>query len=110
MIKLTAVLHARADVSREEALAYWKDVHGPLAADLPGIQRYVQTYCREGAFGREEPPFLGIAEAWWTTREEAEIALQSEAFRIAFADTAKFLDVENFQGGWCTELELVSNL
>jgi uncharacterized protein (TIGR02118 family) len=108
MVKLTAVLHARSDVDREEALRYWMEVHGPLAADLPHIRRYVQNHCFAGALGAASPPFLGIAEAWWDSMEDAEAALASEAFRVAFADVAKFLDVNTFSGGWCTEVEMVT--
>jgi hypothetical protein len=28
---------------------YWKDVHGPLIAKVPGVKRYVQNHCIESA-------------------------------------------------------------
>ena len=32
MIKVLAVLHKRSDMSREEFVRYWREVHAPLAA------------------------------------------------------------------------------
>jgi uncharacterized protein (TIGR02118 family) len=60
MISQVFILHRRPDMSREEFSAYWKDVHGPIATKVPGVQRYVQHHARPDANG--EPAVDGVAE------------------------------------------------
>lgn len=37
------LLDRRSDTSQEEFRRYWREVHGPLAARLPGLRRYEQN-------------------------------------------------------------------
>ena len=45
---------------------YWREVHGPLAALIPVIRRYVQSHTRRSAYeaGRT-PRYDGVAIAWF---------------------------------------------
>ena len=96
MIKRVTVVHPRSGTDRAEVLRYWKDVHGPLIAKVPGVKRYVQNHCIESAQGHAEPPFLGIGEVWFESREEAggaACALPIDACHEAVIDRANMLGV-----------------
>ena len=43
MIIRMGLLRRRPDISPEEFGRYWREVHGPLAAHLPGLRRYEQN-------------------------------------------------------------------
>jgi len=38
---VTFVLYKKDGLDRSEALRYWRETHGPLVRDVPGVQRYV---------------------------------------------------------------------
>ncbi len=45
---------------------YWREVHGPLAATIPVIRRYVQSHTRLAAYERgRAPQYDGAAITWF---------------------------------------------
>ena len=44
LIKRVSFIKRRPGMSPEEFSRYWREVHGPLALDLPGMRRYVQCH------------------------------------------------------------------
>lgn len=107
MIKRVTIVHARPGMDRAEALRYWKDVHGPLIVKVPGVQRYVQNHCTESAQGRAEPPFLGIGEVWFASREDADRTAATPEWKAAMADAATFMDMDRVVAGWAEEHQIV---
>jgi uncharacterized protein (TIGR02118 family) len=108
MIRLVFALRREPELSLEEFHDYWRRKHGPLVAGFAedlNILRYVQTHTIEGpaneaaqkARGNMEPHYDGVAELWWSTEAELEVALASEAGQAAGAalleDEAKFIDL-----------------
>lgn len=77
MLKVMFALYEKDGMSREEALRYWSDTHGPIVREVPGVQRHVQHHAVGGPEG--PPPFLGLA-----TLESAD----ADAFATAAADPA----------------------
>jgi uncharacterized protein (TIGR02118 family) len=59
MFTVTFVLYEKDGLDRTEALRYWRDTHGPLVGQVPGVQRYVQQHAVGAPDG--QPPFLGVA-------------------------------------------------
>jgi uncharacterized protein (TIGR02118 family) len=43
MIKLVYCFRKRAGMTDAEFDSYWRDVHGPLGARIPGLRRLVQS-------------------------------------------------------------------
>ena len=39
----------------DEFQRYWREIHGPLAAQIPVIRRYVQSHTRTSAYERVLP-------------------------------------------------------
>ena len=107
MIKRVTVVHARSGTDRADVLGYWKDVHGPLIAKVPGVRRYVQNHCTESAQGRAEPPVLGIGEVWFESREAAERTQATPEWKAAMADAATFMDMDRVVAGWAEEHQIV---
>lgn len=44
MQKIVAAIPLRRDMDRAEGLRYWRDVHGPIVAKVPGLRKYVQNH------------------------------------------------------------------
>jgi len=107
MIKRVTVVHARSDIDRGEMLRYWKDVHGPLIAKVPGVKRYVQNHCIQSAQGHAEPPFLGIGEVWFKSREEADKTQVTPEWKAAMADAATFMEMDRVVAGWAEEHQIL---
>ena len=55
MIKICAFFKRRPGMEVEAFQAYWRDVHEPMAAELPGLRRYVQSHDLPGIYRRAEP-------------------------------------------------------
>ena len=108
MIRLVFALRRKSELSLEEFQDYWRRKHGPLVASFAedlNILRYVQTHTIEDgsnekaqqARGNMEPHYDGVAEVWWSTEDELEAAVASEAGKVAGAalleDEATFIDL-----------------
>ncbi|MFT5502023.1 MAG: hypothetical protein ACI88G_002164 [Woeseiaceae bacterium] len=37
MIKLVCVVHKRAGMNTDDFRRYWREIHGPIAARIPGL-------------------------------------------------------------------------
>jgi uncharacterized protein (TIGR02118 family) len=89
--KVIYVLYRRAGMDRDEFLRYWLDIHGPLAARMPGLRGYVQDHAQPGPSGA--PPCDGIAELWFDSPEEMQAAFASPEGVATLADSPNFLDM-----------------
>ena len=110
MIRLIFVLRRKPSISRAEFQKYWHESHGPLVAKHAtslNILRYVQDHTLDDpmneqmakARGAMEPPYDGVAELWWPTREALASSFASAAGQAAgkelVEDEAKFIDLPN---------------
>ncbi len=105
MQKLLFVLQFREDMSREEALRYWRDVHGPIACKVPGLKKYVQDHATAAPEG--DLLFGGIAELWFESGEALESALASPEWQATIADVPNFAVLEKSWGALVDEIALV---
>ena len=107
MIRLIYVLRRKPSMSREDFQKYWFETHGPLVArhaTTLNILRYLQDHTLDDpmneqmakARGGMEPPYDGVAELWWPTREALASSFNSAAGQAAskelVEDEAKFID------------------
>ena len=72
---------------------YWREVHGPLAAHIPSIRRYVQNHVRPGGYrdGRQ-PAYDGLAVTWFESTDAMREGARSEAYVRTRADEPNFID------------------
>jgi uncharacterized protein (TIGR02118 family) len=64
-VKLLLVVLRRAGLTREEFFDHWLNVHGPLAAKLPGLRRYVQNHAVKDAESYRPMTHDGWSEMWF---------------------------------------------
>lgn len=95
MVKGMLLVPRRRDLSREEFLRHYEEVHVPLVlAHFPGLRGNVRNHVLPST-GSSEPPFDCVTEFWWDTREQFDRAvayLQSEAGREILEDEERFID------------------
>ncbi len=96
MIKVLVVLYKRADMSREEFVRYWREVHAPLAERMEGVRRYVINPTLQ-AFAMGEASFDGLAELWFDDAAAARAAFASPVGIATTQDVAKFAQPERTQ-------------
>jgi uncharacterized protein (TIGR02118 family) len=77
--KVAWVTKFRDDIDPIDARDHWRQVHGPLALQAPGIQRYVQNHAVESLAG-SELGFAGFSECWFADRDACLRALTSPAW------------------------------
>jgi uncharacterized protein (TIGR02118 family) len=72
---------------------YWRGVHGPLAAKIPSIKRYVQSHTRLAGYQRGTPPaWDGLAITWFDSVDAMRAGASSQAYRDTRADEPNFID------------------
>lgn len=60
-VTAVALIERRADISRDLFTRYWRDVHGVMAARIPGFESYVQHHVTRIGGPDNGPDFEGIA-------------------------------------------------
>lgn len=107
MFKMSFTIYRLPELSREEFLDYWQNVHAPLAvahARALRIKRYVQLHAVDCEIARRvtesrrcQPPHDGVVEIWWDSEEDRMAAAATEegrrASEILTADELKFCDM-----------------
>ncbi len=87
MTKLVVFLNKHANLTREEFRRYWREIHGPLGAKMPGVRKYVQNHAvADGA------PFDGFAEMWFDDTPSMQAALASPESAAAGSDAPNFIE------------------
>ncbi len=90
--KMIAFLSKRPDVSAREFQDHWREKHGPLAARIPGLRRYVQCHVHLGIYeaGRE-PAYDGVPISWFDDLATLRASGMSKEFLETRADEPNFM-------------------
>lgn len=107
MIKRFVVLRRRADMTPEAFRAYWRDVHGPMIAAIPGVRRYVQYHVRSEIDTRDDDPIDGIAELWFDSEESQRLAWETPEYARAVADEPNLFEMNGHSIHPAMEIETV---
>ena len=92
MIKLVYCISKKPGMSDEEFFHYWRNVHGPIGARIPGLRRLVQSR-RVNVPGDKRPPdFDGMAELWFDDIEALLAARESPEWKLSTEDESNFVD------------------
>ena len=85
-------------VTRKPGLAvaefqrYWRDIHGPLAAQIPMIRRYVQSHTRASAYERgRTPAYDGVAITWFDDTQAMRASAGTAQYALVRADEPHFI-------------------
>ncbi len=95
MIKVVSLLTRKPGLSTEEFVRHWRDIHAPLALEVPGIRRYVQSHIR-GFRTRADIPEIdveidGIAELWYDDEDALRQSAATPEAKRLYADGALFI-------------------
>ena len=91
-VKNIELVRFRPDLPTAEAHRYWQEVHGPIAAAIPTVRRYVQSHLRPAAYGRDQPPLCdGLAITWFESVDAMRESARSDEYARTRADEPNFL-------------------
>jgi uncharacterized protein (TIGR02118 family) len=90
MTKLAITLQRQDGTSVEEFRTYYREEHAPLAADLPGLERYAVSF----AVDPESASYDALAELWFPDAETMAASFDSELGRAVTADAEAFADMD----------------
>jgi uncharacterized protein (TIGR02118 family) len=92
MVKLVYCITKKAGLTNEEFFHYWKHIHGPIGARIPGLRRLVQSHTLTRTSEVRAPDFDGMAELWFDGMEALLAARKTPEFRASTEDEANFID------------------
>lgn len=91
-VKMAMFLRRRPDLEVDAFQRYWRDVHGPIAATVPQVKRYVQSHVRRSAYERgRTPAFDGVALLWFDDTASLRVSGGTAEAAKAAADLPNFL-------------------
>ena len=92
MVKVVYCITKKADMTDEEFFRYWKEVHGPIGARIPGLRRLVQSHRVVVVGDKYQPDYDGMAELWFDNVEALLKARQSKEWKVSVEDEGNFVD------------------
>jgi uncharacterized protein (TIGR02118 family) len=81
-------------MERAEFDRYWIEVHGPLAAQIPTIRRYVQAHLAPRFRDSGAASFDGLAITWFDDLNAMRAGLTEPIYHATRADEPNFIDGE----------------
>ncbi|MDE2005247.1 MAG: EthD family reductase [Rhodospirillales bacterium] len=95
MIKIVSLLTRKPELTHEQFVAHWRDIHGPLALAVPGVRRYVQSHIRgtrtRADIAETDLDIDGIAELWYDNEEALRASAATPEAKRLYADGALFI-------------------
>ena len=80
------------EMSIEAFQQYWREIHGPLAATIPVIRRYVQSHTRRAAYESGRVPFYdGAALTWFDDTQAMRVSATTAEYARVRADEPNFI-------------------
>ena len=87
MIKLVTFQKRADGLTRPEFENRWRTIHGPMAAQFPGLRAYMLGFSVEHG----EPDADGVAQLWFDSREACQDSYASDIGRNGSADAIQYL-------------------
>lgn len=92
MIKLVYLIAKKPGLTDEYFFHYWKHVHGPIGAQIPGLRKLVQSHRLSVAGDNRHPDYDGMAELWFDNADALLAARQSPQWQASTQDEANFIE------------------
>ena len=109
MIKLVLLFRKREDLTLEQFLAHWNEVHVPLVLKIPNIRRYVtSTVIGTPGGGSGQRDYDGMAELWFDSEASAFASLDTPETLATGVDGRNFIMKGSLRRFFCTEKEILS--
>ncbi len=92
-VHLIALGERKPGMSVADFQQYWREHHGPLATQIPGLRRYVQNHPMPELYGSRNAPLCDcVAEAWFDSLQALQQANQTPEMEAVRADEPNFID------------------
>jgi len=95
VIKVVGLLTRKPEITHEQFVKHWLEIHGPLAHAVPGIRRYVQSHILDTRTRPDIPETAvqvdGIAELWYDDLESLQRAAATPEMKRLTDDGALFI-------------------
>jgi uncharacterized protein (TIGR02118 family) len=92
MLKLVYCITKKASLTDEEFFHYWKNIHGPIGARIPGLRKLVQSHRTIVPGDKYESDYDGMVEPWFDDVETLLAARKSPEWKASSDDEANFID------------------
>lgn len=76
----------------QEFFDYWKNVHGPIGARIPGLRKLIQSHRITVRADSHAADYDGIAELWFDNEEALLTARSTPEWQASTEDEANFID------------------
>ena len=91
-VKNIEFVNRRAGMDLQAFRAYWREVHGPLAARIPVLHRYEQNHLAMAEYVHgEDVPYDGLAITWFRSTSDMKQGTLTGEYRRTRADEPNFL-------------------
>lgn len=98
-VKVIWIARFRADIDKAAARAHWRDVHGVLGADVPGLDRYTQSHVVAAVPPSTQwPAFDGYSSGWYADDDAYMRSMASPEWGAIGADSDNLFDTPFFWG------------
>ena len=108
MYKVVWAARFRAGMAKEAARRHWAEIHGPLGAKVPGIERYVQNHAVSSlgavAVNDDDTAFDGYSCCWYADRQAFEASLKTPEWKAISDDSPNLFDDSRW-AGWSASLD-----
>ena len=93
-VKMLSLLTRKPGSEVASFQAYWRTQHGPLAAKIPQMRRYIQCHVRPSGYADGcAPRYDGVAEVWFDSFQAIRDSGDTDEYRAVRIDEPKFLTV-----------------
>ena len=92
MIKLVYCIAKKSGLTVQEFSDYWKNVHAPIGARIPGVRRFVQSLRLSIPGDISAGDFDGLVELWFDSVEALLAARRSPEWKASTEDEQSFID------------------
>jgi uncharacterized protein (TIGR02118 family) len=91
-VKNIEFVNRRADMPLEEFRSHWRNIHGPLASQIPAMHRYEQNHLQMHAYDGQTPPqYDGLAITWFASTSDMKKGTITPEYIATRADEPNFL-------------------
>ncbi len=109
MLKVYILCRRRPDLTHEQFVKHWRDIHAPLFSSQPDTKRYVRRYIQSRVTGDRPERFVlgetdGIVQLWFDDMDGFNAFFTSQSYRdVIRPDEERFTDPKRCEFFFSTE-------
>jgi uncharacterized protein (TIGR02118 family) len=92
MIKLVYCISKKPGLTDEGFFHYWKEIHGPIGARIPGLRKLVQNHTTVETNQMWSADYDGMGELWFDDMKSLMKARNTAEWNASTEDGENFID------------------